>query len=65
MADGQSLRATCGCGSELVKHSEPRGNWGDWTCAKCGQAFCQDCGAVIDMLTMQCTAYEAEKESTA
>jgi len=50
------------CGAELAEHG-PGGNWGDWKCRRCGTAYCQDCGAQINMWTMQCTAYEESQDA--
>ena len=33
-------------GPRPEKHT---GNWGDWTCKRCGQAFCQECGKPLDV----------------
>lgn len=41
--------------------SETMGNWGDWRCS-CGAATCQDCGSPINMITMQCIAYEEQQD---
>lgn len=30
---------------------------------RCGKAYCQDCGAQINMWTMQCSAYEDSQDA--
>ena len=45
------------CGAELPERPLLC-NWGQWLCLMCGQAYCQDCGSPINMLTMKCRSYE-------
>jgi len=52
----------CECGEKLPKRKNCGPNWGDWTCKECGHAYCQDCKSPIHMGTMQCIAYQENKE---
>lgn len=55
------VKPSC-CGVTLAECGTG-GNWGDWKCMRCGTAFCQDCGAQINMWTMQCSAYEDSQDA--
>lgn len=52
----------CQCGEKLPKRKDVLGNWGDWRCDKCGQAYCQDCKAPLHMDTLTCSAYEESND---
>ena len=47
---------------EVFKRKNIMGDWGDWRCKKCGQAYCQDCKSPIHMDTLTCAAYEESKQ---
>lgn len=54
------MREQCDCGKPLPPRPT-MGDWGRWRCRKCGQAYCQDCGAALDE-NNECTARAETKQ---
>lgn len=48
MSNEIEFRTHCQCGHKLDDPKDHLNNWGSWKCRKCGWAYCQDCGSVLD-----------------
>lgn len=54
-------RKRCTCGGKVESHGTGA-NWGDLCCIRCGQAYCQDCGAALRMDTLTCPGLEQRRK---